>query len=267
MRHGGHVGEPSPADPLLLGFYPMAYVSIVLLVRARVRRFHPSLWLDGLVAGLGVAALGALASGPMVDLLLLALLLGVLAALGWRVERMWWWLAAGFGLVAVADAGYLLRVATDTYTEGTPVDAGWLIVGLLLVQAPWAPAGAGRPGRLEGGRALVVPVVVTITSLALLVTGTVNGRVPALAGGLAAAAILAVVVRTALTFREVAALAEAREQAVTDDLTGLPNRRLLYQRSRRAAGHPSAHPAAGPAAARPGPVQRDQRRARACGGG
>ena len=46
---------------------------------------------------------------------------------------------------------------------------------------------------------------------------------------LAAAALLAVLVRTAMTFWEVSQLAETRRQARTDELTGLANRRALYQ--------------------------------------
>ena len=52
------VPYPSIADGLYLSFYPFVYVGLVLLVRARVRRFHASQWLDGLAAVLVVAAVG-----------------------------------------------------------------------------------------------------------------------------------------------------------------------------------------------------------------
>ncbi len=67
--------------------------------------------------------------------------------------------------------------------------------------------------------------------------------VPLAAQLLAAGAISAVLVRTALTFREVASLAETRRAARTDDLTGLANRRDFYGRvtSATADGAP-AHP-------------------------
>src|SRR4051794_31096746 len=55
---------PSVADALWLAFYPACYVGMVLLVRARVREFQASLWLDGLIAGLVVAAYGAAAIFP-----------------------------------------------------------------------------------------------------------------------------------------------------------------------------------------------------------
>ena len=50
---------PSVADGLWLSFYPLAYVAIVLLARARMPRLGIRLWLDGLIAALTVAAFGA----------------------------------------------------------------------------------------------------------------------------------------------------------------------------------------------------------------
>ena len=53
-----HVPAPSIADGFYLAFYPLVYVGLGLLVRARVRRFHASQWLDGLAAALMVGAVG-----------------------------------------------------------------------------------------------------------------------------------------------------------------------------------------------------------------
>ena len=41
---------------LYLGFYPPAYVGVVLLARPHLRQFRPSLWLDGVIGALTVAA-------------------------------------------------------------------------------------------------------------------------------------------------------------------------------------------------------------------
>jgi len=43
----------SYADLGWLAYYPLAYAAIVLMVRARVREFTRSTWLDGLVSGPG----------------------------------------------------------------------------------------------------------------------------------------------------------------------------------------------------------------------
>src|ERR1044072_4947969 len=50
---------PSPADIGYLAFYPLAYAGLALLVRARAPELNSRLWMDGLIAALGAAALGA----------------------------------------------------------------------------------------------------------------------------------------------------------------------------------------------------------------
>src|SRR4051795_1077819 len=50
---------PSPADAGYLAIYPGAYVALVLLLRATAGRIPSSMWLDGLISALAVAALGA----------------------------------------------------------------------------------------------------------------------------------------------------------------------------------------------------------------
>ena len=50
---------PSVADVFYLAFYPLCYVGLLLLVRRHLADFNRSLWLDGLTAALGAAALGA----------------------------------------------------------------------------------------------------------------------------------------------------------------------------------------------------------------
>ena len=47
---------PSLSDAGWLAFYPFAYACAALLLRARVRRWHASTWLDGLVASCGLGA-------------------------------------------------------------------------------------------------------------------------------------------------------------------------------------------------------------------
>ena len=48
-----------------MAFYAAAYVAIVLLLRARLRPFTPSLWLDGLIGLLTLGAISATLVLPM----------------------------------------------------------------------------------------------------------------------------------------------------------------------------------------------------------
>ena len=41
------VSIPSLSDPFYLAFYPVSYVALGLLLRARMKRFRGNLWLDG----------------------------------------------------------------------------------------------------------------------------------------------------------------------------------------------------------------------------
>jgi diguanylate cyclase (GGDEF)-like protein len=77
-----------------------------------------------------------------------------------------------------------------------------------------------------GWRALAVPLCGTVAALGVLGVDWGDGRV-GLGEVCALACLLASLARTVLTFRELRALQEVRQQAVTDHLTGLPNRRAL----------------------------------------
>jgi hypothetical protein len=239
--------DPEPfvsvADPLWLMFYPLAYVTLVVLLRSSVVRFHPSVWLDGVIGGLGAATIGAAlafqtildSTGgkaaviavnltyPLGDLLLLVLVVGVLALLGWRPDRTWWLLAAAMMVYAVADTLYLFQVAAGTYRGGTWLEALWPAAAVLFGLAAWSPSSRERPLRLEGWVVLVMPTLFAVSSLAVLVLDHFFA-VSTLAVLLATGCVLAAVARTAVTFREVRALADTRRQAHTDDLTGLGNR-------------------------------------------
>ena len=64
-RDGGNGPYPPAIDLLALVAYLLLYVAMVGLIRARVPRFHPSMWLDGVIGALGTTALGvAFLIGP-----------------------------------------------------------------------------------------------------------------------------------------------------------------------------------------------------------
>lgn len=238
--------SPSAADPFYLAFYPLTYVALLLLLRGKLRRLPTSVWLDGMVAGLALAAAAAaLAFGPireatggsrsavlvglaypLGDLLLLAVSAGALAVLGWRTEGRWLLLAAAFVLFAVADTAYLFGTAAGTYVEGTWIDALWPAATMLAARAAWRPTRQLADRDLHGRGVLLTPLVCTAVATALLVADH-DLHLPRLAVVLAAGTLCAVAVRLALTFQEVSALAASRHEARTDELTGVANRRAL----------------------------------------
>jgi diguanylate cyclase (GGDEF)-like protein len=251
---------PSIADIGFLAVYPPAYAAIVLLVRSRTGTLRGSLWLDGLIGGLAVAALGtavvfqavldaiggspaAVATNlayPLADLTLIALVVWGLAVTGWRPDRTWALLASGLLVFSISDCLYLYQTATGSYVYGSPTDLGWIAGGVLLAWAAWQPRRKRAEARVDGWPLLLAPVGFGLVALGVLVYDHMQ-RVNALSLGLAGAAILAVIARMALTFAEnMKMIAHSRGEARTDDVTGLGNRRRLYDDLSDALDDPNA---------------------------
>ncbi len=252
---------PSIADVFYLAFFVPLYVALIVLIRARVAHFHASMWLDGLVGALGAGAVAiavllgpALAvdedtlaatvvslAYPIADVLLLALLVAVGAILGVRSDRTLVLLGAGMVANLVGDIAYLDLAPAGLYVEGGPVDLTWLAAVALMAAAAHSGKAAPRPaakqssGARVGWRVLAVPLACNIASLLVLGAGYSEAMNPT-AAWLAIGCVLAALCRTAITFREVRAYNEVHEQARTDELTGLPNRRALFAEVRRVLG-------------------------------
>ncbi|MGN6276353.1 MAG: HD domain-containing phosphohydrolase [Solirubrobacterales bacterium] len=238
---------PSPSDVLFLAFYPASYVALVLLLRARLAHLDPLAWVDGLIGALAIAgvaaalifppvlaALGGNTFGvavslayPCFDLALLGLLSGAFAASRWRAEPTWLLIAAALLLFAVSDVVYLSVLGQSTAALNL-ASIGWPLALLLLAVASWLPGAAPSATRAEPGRRrIVVPIAMAVTGIALLAVGSFVA-IGAVAVGLGVACLAAVLVRLVITFdQETRVLAASQDEAATDPLTGLANRRRL----------------------------------------
>jgi len=256
--HYNHVEAPpypNFADVLYLASYPLTYIGLVLLLRARLRPVRASLWLDGAVSGLTLAALTtALLVGPILDategrplavavtlaypagdLLLLCSVGIALSITGWRPGRAWGLIALSLVLTAIGDVIYSYIQNTSTYTEGFLVDTFWPASVLAMAVAAWQPS--RRAPTSNHGVAVLVPAGFAVLALGLLLYGWV-ADLPALAGGLAAAGLLAAMARGGLTFREnLRLLRRSHDESLTDGLSGLPNRRRLMNDLNDALSH------------------------------
>jgi GGDEF domain-containing protein len=240
---------PSVSDVLWLVYYPVVYVAVAMLLRARIARFHASLWVDGALAALAVAALSAAVvfqsvqqstggdpvevatnlAYPLGDLILLGMVTGGVALTGWKPGRTWGALALSFIVFGVSDGIYLWGNATGSWQAGSLFEAGWPAATLLLAWAAWMPPRLVRPRPLEGRRMLVVPTLFALLGLVLLISDHFI-RLNLLAVALAWASLLAVIGRFGMTFfANLTMLAHTREESLTDALTGLGNRRRLIR--------------------------------------
>jgi diguanylate cyclase len=258
---------PSIADAWWAATYLALLIAVALLaVDRRHHRRSVPLVLDGLVAALAVAAVAlavidpaleafAAEAGntlavavnlgyPLLDVVLLVVTAGVLAAGRGPRSPAVWVLAAGILLLAVVDVTYLRLTVTSGLTSG-----GWLSTlsslslgaSALLAMAAWAPDRPFGEPSSEVLPRLVAPVTASFICLGVLVAASA-AALPITAVGAATAGMVAAIARTAVTFRLVRSAAEHRQAARTDDLTGAANRRACNEALERAL---SARPADG----------------------
>jgi diguanylate cyclase len=240
---------PSPADALWLLIYPTAYATVAMLLRRSFVRAPASMWLDGLLAAMAFSAVGVAliyapvidqatgpafgvavqAAYPIGDMLLAALVLGVVAICGWRPGARWLVLGAAVLVWFIGDTINLNIIAGGAVGSSTPGDLFWLIGFALLTVAPWLRASAPEGLRVEGLRMLLAPAIFSTVALAVLVFDRIH-HTNTLTVFLALGAVAVALARTSMTLREVQLLADARHESLTDELTGLPTRRHFHRR-------------------------------------
>ncbi|SNT30503.1 diguanylate cyclase (GGDEF) domain-containing protein [Asanoa hainanensis] len=243
-------GEPihtSTSDALAVVGFVLLYLFVGLLLRSDRPVFNSGVWFDGIVAGLGIASFACLGApgrdsngrigvhlaGVLVYLVLILLVVIGGSLGGRRLNRTHVLVVAAFGAASIADGLAMLGHAGGTLAEPGSLVVLSLALPVLLAFAPVAAtprrrSDAATTPTIVGWATLAVPAFFAVSSVLLLAIGQ-SGRLPALSTTLAAACVLAALGRASLTFRELRDLRDVHLQARTDDLTGLPNRRALYE--------------------------------------
>ncbi|MFZ0995316.1 MAG: EAL domain-containing protein [Candidatus Dormiibacterota bacterium] len=245
---------PQLADLFYLLFYPAAYVGLVLILRREAGRLVPATWLDGVTAGLGAAAVCAAflfrpiieslghrpahdpigvavnLAYPVGDVLLLALVIGATATFPGRPKLQWLVLAAACSVVAIGDSFNLVQLANSHSSVANIANSvAWPTAILLISAAMWIRPGPTNLLVTPRAPGFLLPGLGTFCGLAILFYGTMHHSLSPVAVGLASATLITASVRAGLSVRRLRELTDERQrQSVTDDLTGLGNRRQLF---------------------------------------
>jgi PAS domain S-box-containing protein len=221
---GATAPTPSVADVFYVAFYPLALIAMFIYVRHEIRLGHIPNWLDGAVAACGVAALCAmfavhslahLASGVSAadvtnlgyvvgDILLVGIVAGTSVVVSGRSRATLALIALGMAVNGTGDTfNFIGTGAVGQVVNGI----AWPTAIFLIAMSMWIRDDDSDRLALPVISELVLPTVVTCTSLGILVAGCFHDVGP-IAVGLAAATLVLVGIR--LAFRP--ALRIAREQ-------------------------------------------------------
>ncbi|MBW4029409.1 MAG: GGDEF domain-containing protein [Acidobacteria bacterium] len=245
------IPDPGVSDVFYLAAYLSFVLAVILLTRASGDRVRASLRLDGLIATAAVASLVAFiwyvpltARGggiglvvvdmayPMLDLVMLMLLVTALAGFHYRPTWSSGLLIGGVVWFILGDVLHVSEIATHTVHAVSLTNMSF-VVGTWLIGLAASLHDQRRPrhGRREEASLSVaaVPVVAGVIALGVIAASWAWRRPPEV-GALALAALALMMVRMWLALREERRLVlSSSHDARTDALTGLANRRKLFE--------------------------------------
>ncbi|WP_226343940.1 putative bifunctional diguanylate cyclase/phosphodiesterase [Agilicoccus flavus] len=233
-------------------FFPLTYIFVIGLLRSRVTHWEPSFAIDG-VAGAFLTAAVALSfvvqplvesiggdrslllvtlAWPVSDIILVILLMcgSLLVANG--LDRQLILVMWGLVVFAVGDAVYAVLTSRNEYSEGGLLDLTWLI-GFTLIAVGAAMRESRTESHEDHGNQNTHPWAFILLPMTLGAVGVVllspvgSGHLDQLSHWFVVITLFLAMLRVLWTYRGLWSLEEVRRQALTDELTGLRNRRAL----------------------------------------
>ncbi|MFI9486238.1 response regulator [Promicromonospora sp. NPDC052451] len=252
--YSGLAGDPETGDAVYIAALLFGVVGLSLFPAVRPRgQDLVRMLLDSVVVGgsvlyiaLFAVALDPVAQAtqpaftayalPVVDALLATLAVQVLtrSSAAERVPLVL--VGGGFVLYTVADVAFALLSATDGFTFGSPVDAGWVGGYLAIALAARHPAASGAPVVTRSGEG--TPVLGTVVTFCLFLAAALTrvtqaqggAGLPWVANALWVAVLVAVVVRQILVVVDNESLRHGLERRVRERTAQL--RSLASERER-----------------------------------
>jgi methyl-accepting chemotaxis protein len=235
--HNANPPTPVLANYLWAGFFPAAYVGVMLLMRQEVRRFTAANYLDGVVAALTCAAafatfaFGAIqkAAGddavtvawnliyPVGDILLLTLTLAAASMLPPGRRTRWYLMAAVSLANAIGDVCALFGNGIGATHFGYFWNSvAWPASLFLFSLSVWVPSHRPTESELpETSSGFVIPGVAAGLALLILFVGSLT-HINQIALGLATATLVAAGVRFGLALLRLRALTDERHRQLAD---------------------------------------------------
>jgi diguanylate cyclase (GGDEF)-like protein len=258
LQYLPHPPSPSIADGFWLAMYPLVGAAVVISTREHSRRLQSGrVLIDGLAAATAALALcsafvaspllhginhhhGAVVTDlmyPVADMAIGILVVGLMSVRGWRLDRTWALLIPVFPLWLLGDSTWVLQVSGSAFTGSSAVTLCYLTAFALLAGAAWQ-SGTRRQDDLQAspgsGIATTSPISAVPTMLGLIPLAILLydhfSRISLIALILTWVALLTAILRITLAMRDTLVLGDAQRAAMTDELTGLPNRRMFLTR-------------------------------------
>jgi diguanylate cyclase (GGDEF)-like protein len=245
LQAATELNTETPSAIAYICVYPLFLTAILTALRRQVHGVGRIVALDGVTGALAGAAVAASAISPLIakvwdgssssvaslvypagDVLLVAAALGALGVVGVRNGRHFALWAVSMVAFAVGDIIYAYLLVVGSYVSGSWLDGLWAVAcSLMAVGATTLRPPQDR--RVAGAGSLAVVSASAVAAVAVLVLAPVaqHGLLPS---GLAVLTLACCGGRFLLAFHQVRELAAVRVLALTDELTGVANRRALY---------------------------------------
>lgn len=235
---------PASSDYLFFGAYALLVLGVLLLTQSHVGRVRAALRIEGLVAGLAVAALAALfwygpvlsSSGalwrvivadgyPVGNLVLLVLLISSLAPYRYQPNVPVALLLGAVAWFVFGDVVYFNQATSGNFVSRTFLNATWLVglwfAGLAATAVDRRRSGALRRSRPSESGARWAPVVAGAAFLAVAINYLIVPDVNTASMLLAGLGLVLVGANVVLAKRDLARALDERQGV--DPVTGLPD--------------------------------------------
>ena len=126
----------------------------------------------GVRAGRSFRAVGDHAVRPAADLLLLAVVLGVVTLFRWQPPPSLWLLAGSLLVFGSADCIYAIQAARDSYEIGGLVDAAWMVAVTAVALAPGWDKRQGIARVPAAWLPLAAPLIAAAAAISVLVAAS-----------------------------------------------------------------------------------------------